>query len=308
MAPSEVDDRLKERFQKQLDGNSYSRDRSQEGKGVYIQEDAIDENRGPQSSQLEMFNNTRSISHKKVQVPPLKTMILSIGPGSIDSPSKGPKMDLIAKDKVDKAHLEPCLTDIELTAIGPNSCLSLVYSYTSNVLAEDLPIEYSSQVETQKSPSNSIIRQWKRLAREGRVNQIEGSSLGQSHNPLMAWNENGPSHSASDFICKLDKCTASLKSWSLLRFKNISNQITVNNREIEHLYKSCEQAGVMSAIKLLENSVEGLLGCEEIFWKQRSRAKWLNAGDRNTKFFHVRASARKNKNSIHMLQDKEGSI
>ncbi|TXG50966.1 hypothetical protein EZV62_023490 [Acer yangbiense] len=90
--------------------------------------------------------------------------------------------------------------------------------------------------------------------------------------------------------------------------KNLSNQIAVKNREIENLYKSCEKDGVMTVIKDLEKSVEEILDCEELFWKQRFKAEWLEARDRNSKFFHARASARKKKNSIHMLYNNEGRI
>ncbi|KAL5823122.1 hypothetical protein ACOSQ4_021022 [Xanthoceras sorbifolium] len=45
---------------------------------------------------------------------------------------------------------------------------------------------------------------------------------------------------------------------------------------------------------------------EELYWKQRSRVDWLLAGDKNSKFFHRRATARKKKNLISSLVDGRG--
>ncbi|KAK2404541.1 hypothetical protein QL285_053869 [Trifolium repens] len=49
-----------------------------------------------------------------------------------------------------------------------------------------------------------------------------------------------------------------------------------------------------------------LLHTEEIIWRQRSRAVWLKEGDRNTKFFHGKASQRKKVNQIKKLKDSQG--
>ncbi|XP_074302306.1 uncharacterized protein LOC141633799 [Silene latifolia] len=60
--------------------------------------------------------------------------------------------------------------------------------------------------------------------------------------------------------------------------------------------------------KKLVEDIAKLLRQEEMFWRQRSRALWLKDGDKNTKFFHRRASQRKQKNHISKLVDDEGRI
>ncbi|KAL4303233.1 hypothetical protein GQ457_10G009960 [Hibiscus cannabinus] len=49
-----------------------------------------------------------------------------------------------------------------------------------------------------------------------------------------------------------------------------------------------------------------LLNVQEAYWVQRSRVLWLSAGDRNTSFFHAKASARKKKNVLMGLYDANG--
>ena len=51
-------------------------------------------------------------------------------------------------------------------------------------------------------------------------------------------------------------------------------------------------------IRKLKNQISNMLMDEEIYWKQRSMAEWLKEGDRNTKYFHVKAAARRMKNKI----------
>lgn len=62
----------------------------------------------------------------------------------------------------------------------------------------------------------------------------------------------------------------------------------------------------LHSINKLKNEINTLLHHEEVFWRQRSRSIWLKARDKNTRFFHQRASQRHMKKSIDGLNDKEG--
>ncbi|KAK3205839.1 hypothetical protein Dsin_019885 [Dipteronia sinensis] len=93
--------------------------------------------------------------------------------------------------------------------------------------------------------------------------------------------------------------------WSLtliIKFKKA--KIKASNSNISSLRKSTleREDGVMQK----EVEVEGLLEREEIYWKQRLKADWLNVGDQNFKYFHARASAKKKKNFISKLFDDDG--
>ncbi|KAL9691577.1 hypothetical protein QQ045_012001 [Rhodiola kirilowii] len=52
--------------------------------------------------------------------------------------------------------------------------------------------------------------------------------------------------------------------------------------------------------------LDGWLAREETLWLQRSIILWLNQGDKNTKFFHARASHRRKNNWIQALLDGQG--
>ncbi|XP_062014013.1 uncharacterized protein LOC133730438 [Rosa rugosa] len=52
--------------------------------------------------------------------------------------------------------------------------------------------------------------------------------------------------------------------------------------------------------------LQRLLSQEELLWKQRSRVTWLKDGDRNTGFFHRKASNGRRKNTLNGLYDDTG--
>ena len=56
----------------------------------------------------------------------------------------------------------------------------------------------------------------------------------------------------------------------------------------------------------VSKTLDDLLLKQEIFWAQRSRVAWLKHGDKNTKFFHSKASQRRRRNHIKGIKNSEG--
>lgn len=54
------------------------------------------------------------------------------------------------------------------------------------------------------------------------------------------------------------------------------------------------------------NEYEEILAKEEILWYLKSRAKWIEFGDRNTKYFHGVTTIRRRKNHTSSLQNSQG--
>jgi hypothetical protein len=68
-----------------------------------------------------------------------------------------------------------------------------------------------------------------------------------------------------------------------------------------------EPAASAADIRLVEKDLCEMFEREEIMARQRSRVDWLKEGDRNTSFFHARASARKRTNKMSSLKGDNGS-
>ncbi|KAL5573276.1 hypothetical protein UlMin_022873 [Ulmus minor] len=103
----------------------------------------------------------------------------------------------------------------------------------------------------------------------------------------------------------IEACSFSLSSWGRNKFRHLKKDIKALKDQIG-CFSASLNPDAWLALKNNENKLNDLLLKEETYWRQRSRVSWLKDGDRNTKFFHRKASNRRSNNEILGLFDAVG--
>lgn len=121
-----------------------------------------------------------------------------------------------------------------------------------------------------------------------------------------SWNAASAGYGVGDFCDKLLTITSQLSSWRRDTFGSVRKEIKHIKAQLETMHNDPARLRPSHPeLKLNERLVE-LYHREELMWRQRSWLEWLSAGDRNTKFFHMRASMRRKKNMIRALTNALG--
>ncbi|CAL9028823.1 unnamed protein product [Prunus brigantina] len=95
----------------------------------------------------------------------------------------------------------------------------------------------------------------------------------------------------------LSLCAKDLKTWNHVHFGNVRNQLNYAYKELAALQgRLTTYQHVLKA--RVEDTISDLLEKHEIMWRQRSRVAWLKEGDKNTRFFHGRASSSSKRNRL----------
>ncbi|KAL9690018.1 hypothetical protein QQ045_010411 [Rhodiola kirilowii] len=105
----------------------------------------------------------------------------------------------------------------------------------------------------------------------------------------------------------LSKCGRALDKWNNEKFGRVGKRIRNLKAELEAVRRLDRDSETIAKEADLVQEIDEWRLREEILWRQRSRAEWLREGDRNTSFFHAKASQRRKSNLISKLQNKEGS-
>ncbi|KAK9901856.1 hypothetical protein M0R45_001915 [Rubus argutus] len=85
-----------------------------------------------------------------------------------------------------------------------------------------------------------------------------------------------------------------------------SREIEVIHGQLQSLLFEPQSLDNQQAANVLSSRLEALLTDDHEYWLQRSKIAWLSEGDRNTKFFHQKASNRRTKNRLTGLFENHG--
>jgi hypothetical protein len=105
----------------------------------------------------------------------------------------------------------------------------------------------------------------------------------------------------------LKSVAVSLQSWSRQAFGSVRRKIQKLEKKLKRLREAAVSQANVAEERHVERQLCELFEREEVMARQRSRVEWLREGDRNTAFFHARASARRRTNKIQYLKRPDGS-
>lgn len=103
-----------------------------------------------------------------------------------------------------------------------------------------------------------------------------------------------------------ERCRISLRSWSSDPHHNPRIRIDQVKKRLSMLASGRQTEENKAEFAFLSRELEKLYGDLSDFWQQRSKMAWMKEGDRNTAFFHAKATKRAHTNQVDGLVDING--
>lgn len=108
-----------------------------------------------------------------------------------------------------------------------------------------------------------------------------------------------------DFHRIIEKCRRALSRWKSKNQTNTTKRINQLKEQIQQMYQSSTID--YATLNILKVELNLQYRMEEEYWRTKSRIQWLNAGDRNSKFFHSKTKQRRSRNRIIHIKDDQGN-
>ncbi|XVE65588.1 hypothetical protein DITRI_Ditri08aG0012200 [Diplodiscus trichospermus] len=112
-----------------------------------------------------------------------------------------------------------------------------------------------------------------------------------------------------DFIEASSEFREKVTKWNIDVFGNIFKKKRVLLARLNGIQKAMERYSSKKLKKLdqeLRKELDEIMLQEEVFWNQKSVREWINLGDRNTAYFHQKATQRIGINIISLLKNESG--
>ena len=115
-------------------------------------------------------------------------------------------------------------------------------------------------------------------------------------------NINGP----SSIVKRIEDYGKALTKWSRNSFGSVRGELKHKRKLLAQAELEALTTGVNFKARMLKAEVNDLLDKETRMWFQRSRSLWAVHGDKNSKYFHRKATQRVRKNRIDGIKDAFG--
>jgi hypothetical protein len=113
-------------------------------------------------------------------------------------------------------------------------------------------------------------------------------------------------HRNKDLKGNLQEVLTKLHQWGMTNYGNVPKEIKAIQDKLKTMRASTPSKEQLNHIKQLEAKLDSLNQKEEQWWAQRAKIKWLQQGDKNSKFFHFKATQRQRKNKINFITNSQG--
>ena len=131
---------------------------------------------------------------------------------------------------------------------------------------------------------------------------VEDSWQASAHIPTA-------SSSLSRFPRRLEALTETIRTWNKTLFGNVfhrKNRLVARLRGIQMALARKPSTYLHSLESQLIQEYNMVLHQEYLYWRLKSRIMWLNYGDANTKYFHIKTIQRRSHLRVITLKDGTG--
>jgi hypothetical protein len=119
-----------------------------------------------------------------------------------------------------------------------------------------------------------------------------------------SWRNGG---TITDNLSNVERVIKDWKYYTIDQVLHQKREITARIGGIQNnLQRGLNRGGLIRLEKRPQDDLSRILQKEELMWYQRSRAKWLVDGDRNTRYYHLKTVNRRRRNNVFMLTNDSG--